>query len=80
MTTANRIKKIDSDTHFLPPIDVEEIRPFMPKNYPPEAIDMLLRDTSVFANPNARRGGFRASAAGQRVTTGSRPARSCATP
>ena len=70
MTTATRVKKIDSDTHFLPPIDVEEIRQFMPKNYPPEAIDMLLRDTSVFANPRARQGGFRATAAGQRTGGG----------
>jgi len=74
MTTATRIKKIDSDTHFLPPIQVEEIRPFMPKSYPPEAIDMLLRDTGTFANPNARRGGFRATAAGQRVGGGGAPA------
>ena len=61
MATASVVKKIDSDTHFLPPIDTEEIRQFMPKSYPKEAIDMLLRDTSMFANPNARRGGFRAT-------------------
>ena len=70
MATATKVSKIDSDTHFLPPIDVEDIRPFMPKSYPPEAIDMLLRDTGVFANPNARRGGFRATPAGQRVGGG----------
>jgi aminocarboxymuconate-semialdehyde decarboxylase len=76
MTTATRVKKVDSDTHFLPPIDVEQIRPFMPKNYPAEAIDMLLRDTATFANPNARRGGFRATAAGQRVGGGGAPTES----
>ena len=77
MATASKVKKIDSDTHFLPAIDTDEIRQFMPKSYPREAIDMLLRDTSVFANPNARRGGFRATAAGQRTSGsggGGRPA------
>jgi aminocarboxymuconate-semialdehyde decarboxylase len=80
VTTATRVKKIDSDTHFLPPIDVEEIRQFMPKNYPPEAIDMLLRDTSVFANPRARQGGFRATAAGQRTGGGGNGAPAPAAP
>ena len=70
MTTRTRVKKIDSDTHFLPPIDMEDMRQFLPQHYNQEAINMLLRDAGVFANPNARRGGFRASAAGQRVTGG----------
>ena len=68
MTTCTRVKKIDADTHFLPPIDMEELRQFLPKHYNKEAVNMLLRDAGVFADPNARRGGFRASAAGQRVT------------
>ena len=49
---------------------MEELRQFLPKNYNKEAVNMLLRDAGVFADPNARRGGFRASAAGQRVTGG----------
>src|SRR4030095_1688732 len=70
MTTRTRVKKIDADTHFLPPVDMEELRQFLPKNYNKEAVNMLLRDAGVFADPNARRGGFRASTAGQRVTGG----------
>jgi aminocarboxymuconate-semialdehyde decarboxylase len=46
------------------------LRQFLPKHYNKEAVHMLLRDAGVFADPNARRGGFRASAAGQRVTGG----------
>ncbi|HSX83176.1 MAG TPA: hypothetical protein VLQ80_32035, partial [Candidatus Saccharimonadia bacterium] len=68
MTTRTTVKKIDADTHFLPPVDMAELRQFLPKNYNKEAVNMLLRDAGVFADPNARRGGFRASAAGQRVT------------
>src|SRR5947209_16080170 len=68
MTTHTRVKKIDADTHFLPPVDMEELRQFLPKHYNKEAVNMLLRDAGIFADPNARRGGFRASAAGQRVT------------
>ncbi len=68
MTTHTRVKKIDADTHFLPPVDMQELRQFLPQNYNREAVNMLLRDAGVFADPNARRGGFRASAAGQRVT------------
>src|SRR5215470_19644064 len=68
MTTLTRVKKIDADTHFLPPVDMAELRQFLPKNYNKEAVNMLLRDAGVFADPNARRGGFRASTAGQRVT------------
>ena len=59
MTTRTRVKKIDADTHFLPPVDMEELRQFLPKNYNKEAVNMLLRDAGVFADPNARRGGFR---------------------
>src|SRR5438128_9573160 len=68
MTTRTRVKKIDADTHFLPPVDLAELRQFLPQSYNKEAVNMLLRDAGIFADPNARRGGFRASAAGQRVT------------
>ena len=53
-----------------------------------QALDMLLRDALFFSDREARRGGFRASAAGQRtgavnptaaVTTGSRVAGPSAT-
>jgi hypothetical protein len=70
MTTHTRVKKIDADTHFLPPVDMQELRQFLPKSYNQEAVKILLRDAGVFADPNARRGGFRASAAGQRVAGG----------
>src|SRR5207245_8635780 len=70
MATRTRVKEIDADTHFLPPVDMQELRQFLPKSYNKEAVTMLLRDAGVFADPNARRGGFRASAAGQRVAGG----------
>jgi len=70
MTTATKLKKIDSDTHFLPAITAEEIRQFLPRSYNQEALNMILRDTAYFANPAARGGGFRATAAGQRVNAG----------
>src|SRR5215475_13914015 len=63
MTTLARVKKIDADTHFLPPVDMEELRQFLPKHYNKEAVNMLLRDAGVFADPNARRGGNGAPAA-----------------
>ena len=66
MAIRTRVKKIDADTHFLPPVDMQELRQFLPKSYNKEAVKMLLRDAGVFADSNARRGGFRASAAGQR--------------
>ena len=29
MTTRTRVKKIDADTHFLPPVDMEELLQFL---------------------------------------------------
>ena len=51
MTTRTRVKKIDADTHFLPPVDMEELRQFLPKHYNKEAVNMLLRDAGVFMTP-----------------------------
>ena len=42
MTTHTRVKKIDADTHFLPPVDMEELRQFLPQHYNKEAVNMLL--------------------------------------
>lgn len=69
MTTEVKLRKIDADSHFLPQIQTDEITGLLP-GYPREAVEMLLRDAGVFATPNARRSGFRATAAGQRLTGG----------
>ncbi len=63
------LKKIDGDSHFLPQSNFGNVRDLLP-GYPQETLDMILRDAAVFANPNARSGGFRAPAAGQRTGGG----------
>ena len=57
--------KIDGDSHFFPPVDFTDIaeRSGMPES----VINVLLRDAEVFADRNARRGGFKATQAGQNV-------------
>jgi aminocarboxymuconate-semialdehyde decarboxylase len=68
MVIESNVRKIDADTHFMPHIEVDELRRLLPKRYQDQAVEMLLRDTRVFADPAARRGGFRNSAAGKAVT------------
>ena len=58
--------RIDGDSHFFPPVDFTEVAE--QAGVSEAALDMLLRDSAVFADREARRGGFRASAAGQRVS------------
>ena len=70
MVTATKVKKIDADSHFFPVIDTSVLSDLLP-GYPKEAIEMALRDAQVFSDPNARRGGFKASAAGQKLVSGS---------
>ena len=67
--TKVKTKKIDTDSHFLPRSDFGDLKGLMP-GYSAEALDMILRDALMFADPNARRFGFRATAAGQRTGGG----------
>ncbi|MCZ6888458.1 MAG: amidohydrolase family protein [Gammaproteobacteria bacterium] len=57
--------RIDGDSHFLPPVNLTDVAEIA--GLPESALDMLLRDAGVFGDPQARRGGFRATAAGQAV-------------
>ena len=66
MVTATKTLKIDGDSHFFPRTDFGDLSALLP-GMSREAQEILIRDTTVFADPNARRGGFRASAAGQRL-------------
>lgn len=61
-----KLRKIDGDSHFFPQGDFGDLDAAL-NGFSHEAFEMLLRDASVFTDPNARRGGFRASAAGQRL-------------
>lgn len=64
-TAPAKTLKIDGDSHFFPPIDFTDVAENA--GLPESAVEMLLRDTAVFADREARRGGFRATAAGKRV-------------
>ena len=67
-TAPAKTLKIDGDSHFFPPVDFTGIADRI--GMPEQAVEMLLRDISVFTDRNARRGGFRATAAGQRTGAG----------
>ncbi|MCY4623643.1 MAG: hypothetical protein OXC99_01335, partial [Chloroflexi bacterium] len=67
--TAIKTKKIDADSHFLPRSNFGDLRSLMPE-FTEEELDIIIRDAVVFADPNARSGGFRATAAGQRTSGG----------
>ena len=71
MVTEVNTRKIDADSHFFPTVDPEELARLLP-DFAPEALDMIVRDAAVFTDPNARRGGFGATPAGQR-TGGPKP-------
>ena len=66
MTTAVKTKKIDADSHFHPMSDYGDLKELLP-GFSERALDMILRDAGVFMDPAARRGGFGATAAGQRT-------------
>jgi predicted TIM-barrel fold metal-dependent hydrolase len=64
-----KLRKIDADSHFFPPADFVDLASALPY-LSPEALQMVERDVSVFTNPNARAGGFQATAAGKRLGGG----------
>lgn len=68
-TAPAKIRKIDADSHFLPSEDFGDLSQVL-RGFSNEQVHMLIRDALVFANPNARSGGFRATAAGQRLVAG----------
>ena len=59
------VRKIDGDSHFFPDPDFTGIAERL--GMPDQAVQMLLRDAGIFTDREARRGGFRASQAGQKV-------------
>ena len=61
--TAAKTKRIDGDSHFFPPVDFTDVAETLNVSEP--ALEMLLRDTSMFTDREARRGGFRATVAGK---------------
>jgi len=58
--------KIDGDSHFFPPVDFTDVSDTLGMSE--NAVEMLLRDSAVFVDRGARRGGFKSSAAGKRVS------------
>lgn len=60
-----KVRRIDGDSHFFPPPDFTGVSETI--GVSEQALDMLLRDALFFSDREARRGGFRASAAGQRT-------------
>jgi predicted TIM-barrel fold metal-dependent hydrolase len=69
MAVATRTKRIDTDSHFFPRIEPSDLAEAL-NGAPAKVVESLTRDATVFAQPNARRGGFQASAAGQRLGGG----------
>ncbi|MCH8199796.1 MAG: amidohydrolase [Chloroflexi bacterium] len=58
-----KAKRIDGDSHFFPPVDFTGVAGEL--GVSEQALDMLLRDSTMFSDREARRGGFKASAAGK---------------
>ncbi|MGH9919115.1 MAG: amidohydrolase family protein, partial [Nitrososphaerales archaeon] len=69
MAISVQTRRIDADSHFLPRVDATALKEVLP-DWSPAKLDMLARDAAVFSDPAARRGGFRASAAGQALGAG----------
>jgi predicted TIM-barrel fold metal-dependent hydrolase len=69
MALALSTRRIDADSHFLPHVDAAALKEVLP-DWSPAKLDMIARDTAVFSDPGSRRGGFRASAAGQALNAG----------
>ncbi len=61
------MKRIDADSHFLPPCELDGLDDVLP-GFSPEALRIIERDAQVLADPDARRGGFRATAAGKEAS------------
>ena len=62
----SKLKRIDGDSHFFPAVDFTDVAETV--GLPESAVEMLLRDSAVFTDREARRGGFKASTAGKRVS------------
>ena len=73
------VRKIDTDSHFLPQDDFGDLGGVL-RGLSPEATQMIIRDALVFSDPHARSGGFRATAAGQRLGGGQGSGEAAATP
>jgi predicted TIM-barrel fold metal-dependent hydrolase len=61
--TATKLKRIDGDSHFFPPVDFTDVADILGVSQP--ALERLLGDSALFADREARRGGFKSSTAGQ---------------
>ena len=59
----SKLKKIDGDSHFFPPVNFTDVADILGVSQP--ALDRLLGDSTLFADREARRGGFKSSTAGQ---------------
>ena len=63
--TATKSKRIDGDSHFFPPVDFTDVADTL--GVSEAALEMLLRDSAMFSDREARRGGFKASDAGRQA-------------
>jgi predicted TIM-barrel fold metal-dependent hydrolase len=78
MAIDTKTRRIDADSHFLPHVEPEDLRGILSDVLPgwsAQKLDMIVRDAGVFSDPNARRAGFRATVAGQRLAGGGPAAR-----
>ena len=57
MATSSRVRKIDTDSHFLPQSDYGDLSQVL-TGFSQEQTEIIIRDALVFSDPNARRGGF----------------------
>lgn len=67
----SRIKKIDGDSHFMPPVDFTAVAERA--GIPESAVQTVLRDATVFTDRNARAGGLKATSAGKKAGVGNIP-------
>lgn len=64
-TAPTKTLKIDGDSHFFPPVDFTDVAERVGMS--DQAVEMILRDITTFTDREARRGGFKSSAAGKRT-------------
>lgn len=64
-----KLLRIDADSHFFPQAEFDDLASALP-GLGKQAVEMIQRDAMVFTNPGARAGGFKASAAGKKLTGG----------
>ena len=65
VNTASKPKRIDGDSHFFPPVNFTDVADILGVSQP--ALERLLGDSALFADREARRGGFKSSTAGQGI-------------